>query len=43
MTKVEEAYERPYDPKQPVMWLDEKPIMVHAGVETKDGGSSWLL
>jgi hypothetical protein len=42
MTKVEEI-RTAYDPKQPVMRLDEKPIMVHAGVETKDGGSSWLL
>jgi len=27
-----ETYERPYDPQQPVVCLDEKPVTLHAGV-----------
>ena len=30
MEDVLEVYERPYDPKQPVVCLDEKPITLHA-------------
>jgi len=32
MENVLETYERPYDPKQPVVCLDEKPITLHADV-----------
>jgi hypothetical protein len=32
MEDVLETYERPYDPKQPVVCLDEKPITLHADV-----------
>src|SRR5580700_10123692 len=30
MEDVLEVYERPYDPQQPVVCLDEKPITLHA-------------
>jgi hypothetical protein len=32
MEDVLETYEKPYDPKQPVVCLDEKPITLHAEV-----------
>ena len=32
MEDVLETYERPYDPQQPVLCLDEKPITLHADV-----------
>ena len=32
MEDVLELYERPYDPQQPVICLDEKPITLHADV-----------
>jgi len=32
MEDVLEVYERPYDPQQPVVCLDEKPITLHADV-----------
>ena len=32
MGDVLEVYERPYDPQQPVVCLDEKPITLHADV-----------
>jgi len=32
MEDVLEVYERPYDPEQPVVCLDEKPITLHADV-----------
>src|ERR1700730_1616106 len=32
MEDVLETYEQPYDPKQPVVCLDEKPITLHADV-----------
>jgi hypothetical protein len=32
MEEVLEVYERPYDPEQPVVCLDEKPITLHAEV-----------
>jgi hypothetical protein len=32
MEDVLEAYERPYDPKQPVVCVDEKPVTLHADV-----------
>jgi len=32
MEDVLEVYERPYDPEEPVVCLDEKPIMLHADV-----------
>jgi hypothetical protein len=34
MEDVLEVYERPYDPAEPVVCLDEKPIMLHADVRT---------
>ena len=30
--KMEDVLERPYDPEQPVVCLDEKPITLHADV-----------
>jgi hypothetical protein len=32
MEDVLETYERPYDPEQPLVCLDEKPITLHADV-----------
>ena len=32
MEDVLEVYERPYDPRQPVLCLDEKPVTLHADV-----------
>ncbi|MGQ9636140.1 MAG: hypothetical protein ACUVXB_18125, partial [Bryobacteraceae bacterium] len=32
MEKVLEVYERPYDARQPVVCLDEKPVTLHADV-----------
>ncbi len=32
MEDVLEVYERPYDPQQPVICVDEKPITLHADV-----------
>jgi hypothetical protein len=32
MEDVLEVYERPYDPKQPVICLDEKTVTLHADV-----------
>jgi hypothetical protein len=32
MEDVLETYERPYDPAEPVVCLDEKPVMLHADV-----------
>jgi hypothetical protein len=32
MEDVLEVYEKPYDPKQPVVCLDEKPTALHADV-----------
>ena len=32
MEEVLEVYERPYDPQQPVVCIDEKPITLHADV-----------
>ena len=32
MEDVLATYERPYDPKQPVVCVDEKPISLHADV-----------
>ena len=32
MEDVLEVYEQPYDPQQPVVCLDEKPITLHADV-----------
>jgi len=32
MENVLETYERPYDPEQPVICLDEKPVTLHADV-----------
>jgi hypothetical protein len=37
MEDVLEVYERPNDPQQPVVCLDEKPITLHAAVEPKAG------
>jgi hypothetical protein len=34
MEDVLETYERPYDPKQPVVCLDEKPVTLHADVRS---------
>jgi hypothetical protein len=32
MEDVLETYKQPYDPKQPLVCLDEKPITLHADV-----------
>ena len=32
MEDVPEVYERPYDPQEPVVCLDEKPVTLHADV-----------
>jgi hypothetical protein len=32
MEDVLETYENPYDPKEPVVCLDEKPVTLHADV-----------
>ena len=32
MEDVLETYEQPYDPQQPVLCLDEKPVTLHADV-----------
>ena len=32
MEDVLETYERPYDPQEPVVCLDEKPVTLHADV-----------
>src|SRR5215204_2555583 len=32
MEDVLEVYERPYDPQQPVVCVDEKPVTLHADV-----------
>jgi hypothetical protein len=32
MEDVLETYEQPYDPKEPVVCLDEKPVTLHADV-----------
>jgi len=32
MEKVLETYERPYDPAEPVVCLDEKPVVLHADI-----------
>ena len=34
MEDVLELYERPYNPREPVMCLDEKPVSLHADVRT---------
>ena len=34
MEDVLEVYERPYDPQQPVVCLDEKPVTLHADVRS---------
>jgi len=42
MEDVLETYERPYDAKQPVVCLDEKPVTLHADIRpfspAKPGG-----
>jgi len=35
MEDVLETYERPYDPAQPVVYLDEKPVTLHADVRPR--------
>jgi hypothetical protein len=35
MEDVLEVYERPYDPQQPVVCLDEKPVTLHADVRPR--------
>ena len=37
MEDVLEIYERPYDPKEPVVCLDEKPVTLHADVRPASG------
>jgi hypothetical protein len=34
MEDVLETYDQPYDPQQPVVCLDEKPITLHADVRS---------
>ena len=36
MEDVLEVYERPYDPQQPVICVDEKPVTLHADVRPPD-------
>ena len=36
---VLEVYERPYDPQQPVICLDEKPVTLHADVRHHTSGA----
>lgn len=38
MEDVLELYERPYDPKEPVVCLDEKPVSLHADVRAPRPG-----
>ena len=38
MEDVLEVYERPYDPLQPVICVDEKPVTLHADVSGCGGG-----
>ena len=38
MEDLLEVYERPYDPQQPVVCLDEKPITLHADVVEPKAG-----
>ena len=33
-------YERPYDPQQPVVCLDEKPVTLHADVRPDSGSAA---
>jgi DDE superfamily endonuclease len=39
MEDVLEVYERPYDPQQPVVCLDEKPITLHADVRPRSAAA----
>ena len=38
MEDVLETYERPYDVKEPVVCLDEKPVTLHADVSFRFAG-----
>ena len=38
MEDVLETYEQPYDPQQPVVRLDEKPVTLHADVPPQLSG-----
>ncbi len=40
MEDVLEMYERPYDPQQPVVCLDEKPVTLHADVRPASAGQA---
>jgi hypothetical protein len=35
MEDVLETYERPYDPEEPVVCLDEKPVSLHADIRPR--------
>jgi len=39
MEDVLEVYERPYDPQQPVVCLDEKPVTLHAEVRPRSAAA----
>jgi transposase len=39
MEDVLEVYERPYNPQQPVVCLDEKPVMLHADVRPRSSAA----
>jgi hypothetical protein len=39
MEDVQETYEKPYDPQQPVVCLDEKPVKLHADVRPASAAS----
>jgi hypothetical protein len=36
MEDVLAVYEKPYNPAEPVVCLDEKPVSLHAGVKSSD-------
>jgi hypothetical protein len=40
MEDVLEVYERPHDPQQPVICLDEKPVTLHADVRPDLAGGA---
>ena len=40
MEDVLETYEQPYDPHEPVVCLDEKPVTLHADVRPASAGQA---
>src|ERR1700756_297796 len=43
MEDVLEVYERPYDPQQPVICVDEKPVTLHADVRPSSPAAPGIL